>query len=188
MSLKGNLFFLGFCLVVIGPSQSTNAGPYFNTAATEIDSQSRSAVKELSDARIELIQMFSELDAGRVDRANEARSRAIKLLDQAHSDFKEIEAKVPAQPLKFSVRSEDEKQILDAFANALASRKLAFPKTEKELAFLAITIVGNYLTTVQKADLRGFPKNWMGVRAIILSEIDLLTVGNLVSVVWIIRG
>ena len=38
----------------------------------------------------------------------------------------------------------------------------------------------------RKANLDNFPKNWKGVREIILSEIDLLAIGNLVSIVWTI--
>jgi hypothetical protein len=161
-------------------------GPYFNTPRREIDGESREAVKQLSDARIQIIQMLTDLDMGQLERARGERVQALKLLDVAVNLFQDIETKVPNQPLKVSPRSEDEKQIVSEFSQELAKRKFEFPKTEKELARLSVTVVKGYMIDIQKANLDGFPKNWKGVRQIILSEVNLLTVGNLVSIVWTI--
>ena len=167
------------------PSTSP-AGPYFNTTRKEIDAASREAVKQLSDARILVIQMLTDLDMGQFERARNERVQAVKLLESSHAQFQDIEAKVPNQPLKLAPKSDDEKKVVADFADALAARKLDFPKTEKQLAHLAVIVVIRYSTTIEKANLEGFPKNWRGVRDIILSEIDLLTIGNLVSIAWII--
>jgi hypothetical protein len=162
------------------------AGPYFNTSRKEVDGQSREAVKQLSDARILIIRMFTDLDMGQMESARTERSQAINLLQLAVVQFQDIETKAPNQPLRFSISSDEDKRIVGEFTQELVKRKLDFPKTEKELARLAVVVVKNYLVDVQKANLEGFPKNWRGVRQIILSEVDLLTIGNLVSIVWII--
>jgi hypothetical protein len=56
------------------------------------------------------------------------------------------------------------------------------------LAKLAVTIVDLYAQSLEKANLAGFPKQWQGMRQIISSEIDLLYVGNLASIVWVISA
>jgi hypothetical protein len=167
-------------------SGASTAGPYFNTPRKEVAVLSREAVTQLSDARIQLIQLFKDLDAGRSEKARGDREQALKLLKDAYTRFKEIEEKVPAQPLKLVAKSADEEEVIKEFFGALASRKLDQPKTEKDLANLAVVIVGRYEEAVTKANLDDFPKNWKGVREIILSEIDLLAIGNLVSIVWTI--
>jgi hypothetical protein len=167
-------------------SGASTAGPYFNTPRKEVADLSREAVTQLSDARIQLIQLFKDLDAGSSEKAHGDREQALKLLNDAYARFKEIATKVPNQPLKLYPKSADEEQVIKESLGALASRKLDQPKTEKDLAILAVVIVGNYGDAVRKANLDNFPKNWKGVREIILSEIDLLAIGNLVSIVWTI--
>ena len=168
-------------------SANSLAGPYFNSSRKEVDGLSRLAVKELGDARIQVIQMLTELDAGELKKMAEARGKAIEFLQSALKNFQTIEDKVPKQPLVLKANSEDESRIFSQFRNTLKLKKLPEPKTEKDLAVLATTMVNRYFRAVAKANLSEFPKNWKGVREVILSEIDLLSVGNLVSVVWIIK-
>jgi hypothetical protein len=130
--------------------------------------------------------MLNEVDAGNRDGADSLRRRALELLFQSQKTFQEIVGKVSDRKLEFRTTTDDGKLVLAQLRNALDRKKLPFPATERDLASLAVAIVGKYAQTIEKADLRGFPKNWKGVRDIILSEIDLLNIGNLVSIVWVL--
>jgi hypothetical protein len=162
------------------------AGPYFNTYRTDLDSLSREAVRQLNEARAQVINMFSELDSTNQDAAEGRRKEVIAYLEKAQAAFQQIASKVGNRQLNLSPNSDESKLIVEQFRLALDRSKLPFPKTEQELAQLAVTVVGKYEQTISRADLKGFPKNWRGVRDIILSEIDLLNVGNLASIVWVI--
>jgi dephospho-CoA kinase len=165
---------------------TTRAGPYFNTYQTELDTLSRQAVKQLNDGRTAVINMFNALDAGNEHAADTERTRAVRLLTEAKEMFQQIAAKVGDRPLLLDPSTDEEKLVVFQFRAALDRRKLQFPRTERELAALAVTVVGEYAETVSKADFKGYPKNWTGSRAVILSEIELLYVGNLASIVWVI--
>jgi hypothetical protein len=131
--------------------------------------------------------MLTELDVGHLDKANELRKVALGQLAEAIGQFKQIEQKVSNRPIDvFKFSSEREKQIVVEFIEGLKRRRRELPKTERELATLAVDITTDYAKTIAEAKLEGFPKQWEGVRQIILAEISLLSIGNLTSVVWTI--
>jgi hypothetical protein len=173
------------CLMMVA---TASAGPYFNADRPAVSDLSRVAVAQLNAARIAVIEMFTALDAGNGNEVALSRSRALSDLQGALGIFREIGEKVGTRPLSIKPRSDEEGHIIDEFMAALQKRKIEPPTTERDLAKLAVTIVDLYAQSLEKASLAGFPKQWQGVRQIILSEIDLLYVGNLASIVWVISA
>jgi RecA/RadA recombinase len=161
-------------------------GPYFNSYRTEVDSLSREAVRLLGEARKATIDMFHDLDVEDRKAADDHRKAALSALASARQLFEDLAAKVGDRVLVMKPASADEQLVLAQFRAALEKHKIPFPTTERQLANIAIVVVDNYGRTIARANLDGFPRNWKGVREIILSEIVLLDVGNLVSVVWVI--
>jgi hypothetical protein len=182
--LSRRIFLLGAASTAL--CSSAHAGPYFNTYQTDVDELSRDAVRKLNDARSAVLDMFNDLDAGKLDAAETDRKRVLTALASAEDEFRQVADKVGTRPLALSPKTDDEKLVLEQFRQALERRKLAFPQTEYDLAQVAVIVVGEYSQTIAKADLKGFPKNWKPTRDIILSEINLLSVGNLASIIWVI--
>lgn len=175
------------CLVLSFAVAPANAGPYFNSNGKEIKDTSKAAVKDLSDGRIAAINMLTALDAGDQGKAADYRKTALLLLRKSFDEFAKIESIVPNQSIQYSLfKTDEEKRIRAELEAALARSKKEFPKTEKDLARLAVEYVRNYANTIEQAKLEGFPKQWQGVRQIILSEAELIYIGNLVSIVWTI--
>jgi hypothetical protein len=172
-----------------GVMSTASAGPYFNADRPYVRELSRDAVAQLNTARIAVIEMFTALDA-RKDREIVAQSkgRALDNLREALGKFRKIADEVGTKPLSLQPHSEEEERIIQEFMTALKREGIEPPKTERDLAQLAVTIVQSYSQAIEKADLAGFPKQWQGVRQIVLSEIDLLYVGNLASIVWVISA
>jgi hypothetical protein len=169
-------------------SLPAHSGPYFNPPSRLVGELAQASVRQLSEARITVIRMLTELDFGRVDRANELRKVALGQLNEAIGQFKQIQQKVSDKPIDvFKANNEREKQITIGFVEGLKRRQREVPKTERDLAALAVDITTEYAKTIAEAKLEGFPKQWEGVRQIILAEINLLSIGNLTSVVWTIN-
>lgn len=165
-----------------------SAGPYFNADRASVSELSREAVAQLNDARIAVIEMFTALDAGKRDDVERLKKAAVEKLKSALAKFQEVAENVGTKPLDIKPRSDEEERLVAEFKSTLAHRKIPFPQTESELAQLAVTIVESYYDSIDKADFVGFPKKWQSVRQIILSEIDLLYVGNLASIVWVLSA
>lgn len=173
------------CLGILLLGAPANAGPYFNSANKKVKELSQAAIKYLSDSRIAAINMLSELDAGHMDKANEYRKTAMQTLQKSIEGLSEIQSIVPNQEIRYSnFKSEEERKIISEFASALKPRGKGLPKSEKELAQLAVDTVKEYASVIEGAKLEGFPKQWQSVRRIILSDSELQNIGNLASVVW----
>lgn len=175
------------CVGIAVHTPSVNAGPYFNSSNKDLEELSRAAVKDLSDARIAAIKMLTELDAKHPDEAKKHREEAVRLLHKSLGEFSKIEDLAPNQSIEYSnFNGEQEKRIIAELSDALKRNGKQLPKTEKELAYLAVEYVQDYTATIEKARLDGFPREWQGVRQIIISETQLISIGNLASVVWTI--
>lgn len=83
--------------------------------------------------------MFNALDGGNEHAADTERTRAVRLLTEAKEMFQQIAAKVGDRPLLLDPSTDEEKLVVFQFRAALDRRKLQFPRTERELAALAVT-------------------------------------------------
>jgi hypothetical protein len=163
-----------------------SAGPSYNSNRKELASLSRDAGAALHRALSDIHLMLESLEQVNPGLAEQRRSDALKNLDTAIGNFKQISEKAPEQKLIMEPHTNLEKNAVESLPQALKRRGIEFPHTEKELAQVATKLVSDFRTTV--ADSKRFDKTstraYAYFQKLFREEGFLLYVGLSVSLIW----
>jgi hypothetical protein len=165
-------------------SQVAVAGSAFNTSREELDKQSRAAGEHLQDGLALCHEMLGALEVRNTDEAEKLRHEALEKLDDALNELRAIQELAPKQELLLSPRNELDKEVLDLLHQRLEARKTEFPRTERDLADLAVNAVRGFRAILVDTKLRGETDDLPAMYKLIMENTFVEQVGIMDSIVW----
>lgn len=171
-------------LVGLIVSASAYGRPSFNSDRPELIKSSQAAGAELNRAFERTHVMFRYVEFQSIAEAEKERTATIAQFQKALDLFRNVEKLAPNQELVAAPATEDDKTALNDLARHIGAEKLSFPKTEKELAKLAIILVERHTNLMRETQLKGGKGDNERLRKLIKSHALLLELGILTSIAW----
>lgn len=173
---------------VVFASSPAKAGTFYNPVGEPgTEKAGAEASAQLNEGIASLHLMYAAIERRDKDGALKMKSNVERQLDNALSIFTKIQDMVPDKALSLKPRNATENEILDQFYKiSLPNQKLDPPKTQKELAKLAVNVVGDFLTRVRKSGVFGDAKDWNTARDLIRNELLLQQIGLATSLIWVL--
>jgi len=174
------------CLVIaLGAlSDAGIASPSFNTNRPNLQKNSREAGAMLNDGLAASHTMFKFLEYQSFNEANSERNRAVQFLKDAKVKYEGLVKQAPDQDLVMRPSTDDEKSAEQDFRKRLAEAKIEQPKTERQLAAIAVTVVTQHLKLLDELKFKGGRDDNERLRALIHSQATLLELGILTTIAW----
>lgn len=162
------------------------AGASFNTDRDELDARSRDAGDQLQQAVQLTHGIFRALEKKNSAGVGQQTQQAIDAFDGARKKYQELAEQTPLQPLRFEPDTSEAKQALDDLHRYCAMARLDFPKTERDLANVAVRILENHVKVLRSMKFSGTPSDYGPIRVLLRSESFVMEVGIVTSIVWTI--
>jgi hypothetical protein len=173
-------------LAALAFTASAFAGASFNTNRDELDARSREAGDQLQQAVQLTHGIFRALEKKSNAGAAQQTQQAIDAFDGARRKYQGLVEQTPMQPLRLDPDTSESKQALEDLHRYCAMARLDFPKTERDLANVAVRIVENHIKVLSSMKFSGTPSDYGPIRALLRSESFVMEVGIVTSIVWTI--
>lgn len=179
-----------FTILVVFASGQLQAGTFYNPVGEPgTEKAGAEASAQLNEGIASLHLMYAAIERRDKDGALKMKSNVERQLETALNIFTKIQEMVPEKALTLKPRNATEIEILDQFYKiSLPNQKLDTPKTQKDLAKLAVSVVGDFLTRVKKTGIFGDAKDWIVARDLIRNELLLQQIGLATSLIWVLSS
>lgn len=171
-------------LVGLVVSLSVYGRPAFNSDRPELIKDSQAAGAELNSAFERTHVMFRYVEFQSIAEAEKERTATIAQFQKALDMFRGVEKLAPNQELVAAPKTADDMTALDDFKRHLKTENLSFPKTEKQLAELAVVLIDRHTNVLRETQLKGGKGDNQRLRKLIKSQALLLELGILTSIAW----
>jgi hypothetical protein len=175
---------LAFGIVGIDCGVAT-AGSFYNPLGDPgLEQKGAEGAARLNEALASVHLMYAALE--RKDASvNERKKNAVDQLSSSLELFKTVRDLAGDKPISLRGRNETEQESINHFLRVtLTELKLPQPKTQMDLANVAVTIVSNFEILLDKTRLDPKSGDFTVVRQIIRAEISLEEVGLASSLIY----